>query len=300
MGVFLYVWFGVGSTASFIITNVGQQPGLGSLFQIGFAYAIGVVMALVCCSATSGGHFNPCITIVFAMFRGFPWSKVPRYIISQILGAYIACLMIYLQYKDTIHLLEEGLAATGKSALMFTPNGPAGIFGLYPNPGKPLGIIFFNEFVIDFVLAFVIWSCLDPTNFFAPPAAAPWIIGFAYGAAIWGFAPANMAANSARDVGSRLMVLTIWGKQASGGAYAAIAALTNIPATILAVVVYEFFMVDSSRVLPPAQRDFLSGHKAHIDRKTDSNPANYYSNDKYIQENGSSTDDGKARVEMRE
>jgi hypothetical protein len=56
-----------------------------------------------------------------------------------------------------------------------------------------------------------------------------------------------VAANSARDVGGRLMALTIWGKEASGGSYAAIAALTNIPATLCAVLFYEFFLADTAR-----------------------------------------------------
>ena len=34
-------------------------------------------------------------------------------------------------------------------------------------------------------------------------------------------------------------------------------------ATFVAAVFYEFIFHDSSRVLPPAQRDFLWGHKAH-------------------------------------
>jgi hypothetical protein len=34
---------------------------------------------------------------------------------------------------------------------------------------------------------------------------------------------------------------------ATGGAYAAIAALTNIPATLLAVFIYEVFLTDSDR-----------------------------------------------------
>ena len=42
------------------------------------------------------------VTIVQAMFRGFPWRKVPQYIISENLGAYIACLCTYLTYKDPI------------------------------------------------------------------------------------------------------------------------------------------------------------------------------------------------------
>ena len=43
------------------------------------------------------------------------------------------------------------------------------------------------------------------------------------------------------------MALTIWGMPAGGGSYAAIAALTNIPATLLAVAFYEFVLADSSR-----------------------------------------------------
>ena len=56
-----------------------------------------------------------------------------------------------------------------------------------------------------------------------------------------------MAANSARDVGGRLAALSIWGLKASGGKYAALAALTNIPAMLLAVLLYELFLTDSSR-----------------------------------------------------
>jgi len=63
------------------------------------------------------------------------------------------------------------------------------------------------------------------------------------------------------------MAITVWGTKANGGAYAAIAALTNIPATLFATVVYELIFYDSSRVLPPAQQAFLSGHKAHLEHK---------------------------------
>jgi glycerol uptake facilitator-like aquaporin len=120
MGVFFYVWTGVGANVSFILTTLGNQPGLGSayfpphpnpgipyifcagLFQVGAGYGIGIVLALTVNVATSGAHINPCITIAFATFRGFPWKKVPQYIIAQIFGAYLACLVIYLQYKDVI------------------------------------------------------------------------------------------------------------------------------------------------------------------------------------------------------
>ena len=56
-----------------------------------------------------------------------------------------------------------------------------------------------------------------------------------------------VAANSARDIGGRMMAMTIWGRQAAGGPYAAISALTNIPATVLAFLLYDVFLCSSSR-----------------------------------------------------
>ena len=56
-----------------------------------------------------------------------------------------------------------------------------------------------------------------------------------------------MAANTARDVGGRLAAISIWGTRANGGSYAAIAALTNIVATVAAYAFYEFIFKDSNR-----------------------------------------------------
>jgi hypothetical protein len=41
--------------------------------------------------------------------------------------------------------------------------------------------------------------------------------------------------------------MTIWGFKASGGRYAAIAALGNIPATLFAALVSELFLGSSTR-----------------------------------------------------
>jgi len=261
MGVFFYVWTGVGANVSLILTTLGMQPGLGSLFQVGAGYGIGIVLALTVNVATSGGHINPCITIAFAIFRGFPWRKVPQYIISQILGAYLACLVIYLQYKDVIVQLEDGLREAGKfDTVMFTPNGIAGAFALYANPGKPLGLIFWNEFVTDFLLAIVIWACLDPSNIVITPSVGTFVIAFGYAAAIWGFAVPGVSLNASRDVGARLAAMAIWGRSAAGDNYSAISALVNIPATLLGALIYETFLHDSDRVVSMASLEFIRAH----------------------------------------
>lgn len=93
----------------------------------------------------------------------------------------------------------------------------------------------------------VIWACVDPTNFYVSTSTFSTIIALAYAVIIWGYAPVGIAANTARDVGGRMMAVAIWGTKANGGAYAAIAALTNILATIVALVVYEAVFTDSSR-----------------------------------------------------
>jgi len=93
----------------------------------------------------------------------------------------------------------------------------------------------------------VIWACVDPTNFYVPTSSFSLIIALAYGMIIWGYAPIGIAANTARDVGGRMMAIAIWGSKANGGAYAAIAALTNILATVVALLVYEGIFADSSR-----------------------------------------------------
>ncbi|KAI0829875.1 aquaporin-like protein [Trametes gibbosa] len=263
-GVFFYVFAGVGSTASYLLANTTGMNGIGSLYQIGIAYAFGIMFALIVCAPTSGGHFNPAMTIAFTIMGRCTPKKAVRYIIAQILGAYIACLLIYVQWKDLIQEATDLLEAAGTlDAVMFTANGPAGVFALYVPPGANLGRVFLNEFVCDFVIGLVIWSCLDPTNFSAPPAAAPWIIAFVYAVVVWGYSPVGVATNAARDVGCRLMALTIWGTAASGGTYAAISALTNIPATLLAAAFYECILADSSRVVTPAHADYLAGHAAH-------------------------------------
>ncbi|KAI8975902.1 aquaporin-like protein [Trametes punicea] len=247
-GTFLYTFAGAGATAAYVLGNILAVPGLGSLLQIGIAYAVGIALALAVCLPTSNGQFNPGITIHAMVFHGMPPLKAFRYIIAQILGAYVACLLIYVQYKQLIHAAVDALKAKGTyDSIMFTPNGPGGIFGLYVNPGSNLGYVLLNEFVCDFVLALVIFACSDPGNNLSTPTTVPWLIALAYGVVIWGYAPVGVAANSARDLGGRFAALTLFGKAATGGNYAALASLTNIPATLLAGVFYELVFSDSTR-----------------------------------------------------
>ncbi|KAJ8585750.1 aquaporin-like protein [Rhizopogon salebrosus TDB-379] len=266
LGVALYVYAGVGATCAFVVGSLIEQNGIGSLFTVGIAYATGVVFAISLCAATSGGHFNPAVTITFVVFRGFPLAKAFRYIFAQCLGAYLVCLIVYVQWKDLLLVAEEVLVKNGLyDTVMFSNGGPAGAFGLYVAADAYLPRVLLNEFVTDFVIGLVIWGCLDPTNHMIPPSSAPMLIGLAYAMAVWSYSPPGIAANTARDVGGRLAAMTIWGFKASGGRYAAIAALGNIPATLFAALVSELFLGSSTRTLTPNHVHFLRAHKQYCE-----------------------------------
>ncbi|VVB02628.1 unnamed protein product [Arabis nemorensis] len=49
----------------------------------------------------SGAHFNPTVTITFAIFRRFPWYQVPSYIGAQLAGSLLASLTLRLMFNVT-------------------------------------------------------------------------------------------------------------------------------------------------------------------------------------------------------
>lgn len=164
-GTFFYVFPGIASIASFTL-NLENPLGVtafGSIFQIGWAFAVGIAFAIITCASTSGGHFNPAITIALALWQGFPWKKVPYYIFSQIFGAFMAGLVLMGMYWPEIQAANEQFLAAGKP--LVANGAPASILCSFPNPNQTnLGWVFMTEFFVDSFIGIIIWSCLDPAN----------------------------------------------------------------------------------------------------------------------------------------
>ncbi|KAG8720776.1 hypothetical protein FRC08_018235 [Ceratobasidium sp. 394] len=262
-GVFCYTYAGVGATAALVITGFAQEENLGGLLNVAIAYGFGIAFAIITAASTSGGHFNPCVTIAFSLFRGFPLRKVPRYIFAQCLGAFIAGICVWGQYHRELGQITAALKAAGKEDIIFSSSGPAGVIAIFPVAGASMGRVLLNEFIVDFFLGIVIWACLDPANAFVSASSVPFAIGMAYTAMIIGFVPGTIATNAARDFGARCAAAAIWGKGAFPSPYSAISALTNIPAMLLAVTFYEFFLSDSSRVVVSHAETLHQNAQAH-------------------------------------
>ena len=84
LGTFGLVFAGTGAIV------VDQE--IGGITHIGVALIFGlVVMSLIYgFGDISGAHFNPAVTIAFAVAKRFPWPDIPGYVGAQLIGALAA------------------------------------------------------------------------------------------------------------------------------------------------------------------------------------------------------------------
>ncbi|KAH0495920.1 hypothetical protein TgHK011_009445 [Trichoderma gracile] len=271
-GVFMYVLPGIGAIASFTFnaTNPVGSTAFGNLFSIGFAFALGIAFAIITCAPTSGGHFSPAVTIALCVWQGFPLKKVPHYIFSQLLGGFIAALVLMGIYHQQIVEMKEALLAAGEP--LVANGAPASILCSFPNPDQTMGYVFLTEFFCDCFVSLIIWACLDPANPFVSPAIAPLVIGLAYGAMAWGFGANTLSMNTARDLGPRVVAAIFFGSEAfTYKNYAPIGILASIPAMLVATAFYELVMKDSLNIIETGHAVHEDGEEAlvrHITRTT--------------------------------
>ncbi|KAF9441948.1 hypothetical protein P691DRAFT_682528 [Macrolepiota fuliginosa MF-IS2] len=128
LGCFMYTYLGepnfCGWQGWFYANNIREiiVHFYSAGVQVGMAVALGIAFAVGVCGETSAGHFNPSFTIAHCIFRGFSVPTALEYLVSQILGAYVACLFV----KFIIVQIEATLRERGTlDQLTLTPGGPA-------------------------------------------------------------------------------------------------------------------------------------------------------------------------------
>ncbi|CAA2970024.1 probable aquaporin NIP-type [Olea europaea subsp. europaea] len=79
-----------------VVTQKIVAEAIGTYFLIfvgcGVCVAWGLIFMVMVYSVghISGAHFNPAVTIAFAIFRQFSYKQVPLYILAQLLGSILA------------------------------------------------------------------------------------------------------------------------------------------------------------------------------------------------------------------
>src|SRR5919199_5933455 len=78
----------------------------GSIGHLGVACTFGLVIMVMIAAAghLSGAHFNPAVTVAFALTRHFPWAEVPFYAAGQLAGASAAALTLRLLFGPVASL----------------------------------------------------------------------------------------------------------------------------------------------------------------------------------------------------
>jgi aquaporin NIP len=102
IGTFALVFCGTGAII------IDQQSG-GAVTHVGIAITFGLIIMSMIYSLgnISGAHLNPAVSIAFTISGRFPASRLPCYIISQLIGALLASFTLKFLFTS-----NEFLGAT--------------------------------------------------------------------------------------------------------------------------------------------------------------------------------------------
>ena len=199
LGTFTLIIFGVGVVAHFVLRNQVGDPApapntFGNFTTVNFAWGFGVVMGVYVAGGISGAHINPAVTVSLALRRGFPWAKVGPYIVAQVLGAFVAALLLRWNFYEWFNQVDPGKTFATQ-----------GVYSTSPGPGLSVLGGLRSEIIGTAILVMVLLAIIDARNTAPGANLAPWIIGVlvvAIGMSLG--ATSGYAINPARDFGPRL------------------------------------------------------------------------------------------------
>jgi MIP family channel proteins len=152
-----------------------------ALTHVGVALTFGLIIMVMIAAVghISGAHFNPAVTLAFALIRRLSWRAVPVYVAAQLAGAILGAMTLLGLFGPV-----AGLGAT-------IPVG---------NPFQALGL----EILLTAVLMFVITAVATDGR------AAGNLAAIAIGAtvtldALWGGPISGASMNPARSFGPALL-----------------------------------------------------------------------------------------------
>ncbi len=224
-GTMLLVTLGDGVVASVVLKGTKSENAGWLAVVIGWGLA--VTLGIFAVGNISGAHLNPAVTLAFAVNGSFPWTEVVGYISSQLAGAFVGAIIVWLHFLP--HWKRTDDQAT-KLAVFCT--APA-IKNTFSN--------LLSEIIATAVL--ILGLLFIGTNDFTQ-GLNPLVVGLlivSIGLSLGG--TTGFAINPARDLGPRIAhaVLPIFGKGHSDWGYSWIPVLGPLLGGILGVYAFQFF-----------------------------------------------------------
>jgi aquaporin Z len=90
LGTFLLVFVAAGG--GIVNARFGGHAVSGGAIAV--APGLMIAAAILFMGAVSGAHFNPAVSVAFALRGNFPWRRVPLYLVAQLAGAILATLVL--------------------------------------------------------------------------------------------------------------------------------------------------------------------------------------------------------------
>ncbi|HEY5294385.1 MAG TPA: aquaporin [Gaiellaceae bacterium] len=173
IGTFALVFAGGGAVMVDAKTHQLGHVGVAIVFGL-------VIMAMICgVGHISGAHFNPAVSVAFALTRHFPWPRVLAYAAAQIGGALLAAAVLRGSLGDVAHVGATLPAGSQGQSLLW-------------------------EVVLTFLLMFVIMAVATDAR--AAGEAAAIAIGGTVGLdAMFGGPVSGASMNPARSLGPALV-----------------------------------------------------------------------------------------------
>ncbi|KAJ7154709.1 aquaporin-like protein [Mycena filopes] len=169
LGVAILIIFGAGVNCQVLLSSDGgvSSSPKGDYLAVSFGWAVGLSLGVWVSSGISPAHINPAVTLAMATWRGFPWKKVPAFILAQTLGGFVGAALIYANYFHAIDIFEGTGIRTMKTA---------GVFGAYAAEYLTDVSAFFSEVLGTAVLVLVIVATTDKKSTAPPPGLFPLVI----------------------------------------------------------------------------------------------------------------------------
>lgn len=233
LGTMLLIVLGGGVVAGVVLS---ESKGFNSgWLVITTAWGLAVTMAIYAVGNISAAHINPAVTLGLAFIGEFPWTKVPGYILAQLLGAFAGAIIVWIHYLPHWRKTED--QAT-KLAVFST--APA-IRSTTAN--------FISEMIATAVL--LLGLLFIGANEYSE-GLNPLVVGgliFVIGMGLGG--TTGYAINPARDLGPRIahFLLPISGKGKSDWGYAWIPVVAPILGGALGASLYQIFYKQEYEVL---------------------------------------------------
>jgi MIP family channel proteins len=176
-GTFALVLAGCGAIV------VDKQTGAVGHGGVAATFGLVILVMIATFGHLSGAHFNPAVTVAFALIRHFPWREVPVYVGGQLAGAALGAAVLRALFG----------AVTGLGVTV---------------PAGPVSQAFGVEFLLTATLMLVITAVATDTR------AVGQLAALAIGAtvtldALWGGPVTGASMNPARSFGPAL-VTGLW------------------------------------------------------------------------------------------